>query len=69
MSVTIDRELCVGVGNCEANGSGIFRVDGENGVAFGAVHSVDDGVVSEAAESCQTSAIIVGDDNGDQLHP
>lgn len=69
MRVSIDGELCAGVGNCVAIAPAIFKLDDENKAAVIAHGSVDDEALMEAAESCPTSAIVVEDDDGTQLYP
>lgn len=69
MKVRVDRDLCIGVGNCVAFAPTVFKLDDENKATVLDVSSVDEQTVMEAAESCPVSAIIIEDDNGQQLFP
>ena len=68
MKVRVDRELCIGVGNCVAFAPTVFELDEENKAVVLDPASVDDDTLMEAAESCPESAIIVEDDDGNQLY-
>jgi ferredoxin len=69
MKVKVDRELCIGVGNCVAIAPTVFKLDDENKAVVLASGSVDEETLMEAAESCPENAIIVEDDEGNQLYP
>ena len=69
MRVRVDRDLCIGVGNCVAFAPTVFAFDEENKAIVLDPSSVDDDTLLEAAESCPENAIIVEDDEGHQLHP
>jgi len=68
MKVRIDRDLCLGLGNCVAIAPTVFKLDKEN-KAVVLTPSVDDAKLLEAAESCPENAIIIEDDDGHQLYP
>jgi len=69
MKVTVDRELCTGIGNCVAWAPTVFQFDDERKAVVVDVNSVDEATVLEAARSCPQDAIIVTDDAGNQIHP
>ena len=69
MKVRVDRDLCIGVGNCVAYAPTVFKLDDENKAVVLDSSSVDDDTLLEAAESCPENAIIVEDDEGNQLYP
>ena len=69
MKVRIDRDLCIGVGNCVAFAPTAFALDEENKAIVLDPSSVNDDTLLEAAESCPENAIIVEDDEGHQLYP
>lgn len=69
MKVRVDRDLCIGVGNCVAYAPTVFKLDEENKAVVLDPSSVDDQTLLEAAESCPENAIIVEDDEGNQLYP
>ena len=47
----------------------VFKLDDENKAVVLAPGSVDEETLMEAAESCPENAIIVEDDEGNQLYP
>ena len=69
MKVRVDRDLCIGVGNCVALVPTVFTLDEDNKAVVLHPSSVDDDTLLEAAESCPENAIIVEDDEGHQLYP
>jgi ferredoxin len=69
LKVRVDRELCIGVSNCVAIAPTVFKLDDENKAVLLDPSSVDEKTLMEAAESCPQDAIIVEDDEGNQLYP
>lgn len=69
MKVKVDRDLCVGIGNCVAVASTVFKLDSENKAIVIDSSSVSEDKLVSAAESCPVSAIIVEDDHGNQVYP
>lgn len=69
MRVRVDRELCIGVGNCVAFAPTVFTLDSENKAVVLDPASVDEKALLDAADSCPEQAIIVEDDDGNQLYP
>jgi ferredoxin len=69
MRVRVDRDLCIGVGNCAAFAPTVFELDQENKAVVLDPASVDDNTLLEAAKSCPENAIIVEDDEEHQLYP
>ncbi len=69
MRVRVDRDLCIGVGNCVAIAPTAFKLDEENKAVVLEPASVDGDTLLEAAESCPVQAIILEDDEGKQLYP
>ena len=69
MKVRVERDLCIGVGNCVAYAPTVFTLDeGRKAVVLDPA-SVDDDTILAAAESCPENAIIIEDDEGRQLYP
>lgn len=69
MRVRVDRDLCIGVGNCVVFTPTVFAFDAEDKAIVLDPSSVDDDTLIEAAESCAVNAIILEDDEGHQLYP
>jgi ferredoxin len=69
LKVRVDRDLCIGAGNCVAAAPTVFKLDKDNKAVVLKPVSVDEDTLMDAAESCPVDAIIVEDDNGNQLYP
>jgi ferredoxin len=69
MKVRVDRDLCVGIGNCVALAPTVFQLDKENKATVLDISSASENKIMSAAESCPMSAIIVEDDQDNQLYP
>ena len=69
MKVIVDRSLCVGIGNCVAVAPSVFKLDEENKAKVLDISSVSEDKIMSAAESCPVNAIIIEDDQGNQLYP
>jgi len=69
LKVKVDRELCIGVGNCVAFAPTVFALDQDNKAVVLDTSSVDEQTLFDAAESCPENAIILEDDEGHQLYP
>jgi ferredoxin len=69
VKVRVDRDLCIGVGNCVAYAPTVFELDEENKALVLDPNSVDDNTLLEAAKSCPESAILIKDNDGNQLYP
>lgn len=67
--VKVDRDLCIGVGNCVAVAPSVFELDNENKAVILDPTSVDDEILMTAASSCPERAIILEDDKGNQVYP
>jgi ferredoxin len=69
MKVKVDRDLCVGIGNCVAMAPTVFKLDGLSKAVVLNVSSIGEDKLMSAAESCPVNAIIVEDDQGQQIFP
>jgi len=69
LKVRIDRNLCIGIGNCVAVAPTVFKLDKSNKAVVISPESVDEDTLMRAAESCPENAVIIEDDDGDQLYP
>jgi ferredoxin len=69
MKVRVERDLCIGVGNCVAFAPTVFTLDEQKKAVVLDASSVDEFTLLEAAKSCPENAIIVEDDEGLQLFP
>jgi ferredoxin len=70
MTVGIDRTLCIGSGNCTNLAPEIFLIDQENIVAFqDETPDIDAGRLTEATAICPVDALILTDEDGEQIVP
>ncbi len=70
LRVQIDRDLCVGFGDCVSEASKAFRLDEENVAIFGSdPDSVERKELLRACEVCPVDALTVWDTDGKQLVP
>lgn len=67
--ITVDRELCIGAATCVAAAPEVFELDPENIAIIKKNHNTPDEQILLAAQSCPTSAIILEDENGNQIYP
>ena len=68
--VGIDRTLCIGSGNCTNIAPEIFVIREDNIVDFQEeTPDIDAGRLEEAAALCPVDALIVEDENGEQIVP
>ena len=68
--IAVDRKACIGAATCIVVAPDAFELDDENVaiVKTGALDLSDD-MLLMAAQSCPTSAIILYDENGNQIFP
>lgn len=82
MRVRVDRELCIGAASCLALLPEVFELDEEGKAVIKSLMGdktsewtdyknlpVEAQMILEAARSCPTNAIIIEDDNGNQVYP
>ena len=68
--VRIDRTLCIGSGNCTNIAPEIFVIREDNIPDFHEeTPDIDAGRLEEAAALCPVDALIVEDENGEQIVP
>ena len=81
----VDRNLCIGAASCVAVAPSIFELDPENKAVLRRKNqpptsdetkredledqAIDDETILLAAKSCPTQAIIVFDEDGNQMYP
>jgi ferredoxin len=71
VKAAVDREKCIGAGNCVEVAPGVFRLDEEKkAVVFdAALADADRDTLVEAADVCPTLAITLWDDEDTQIYP
>ena len=68
MNAKIDRESCIGISNCVAIALTVFKLDDQKKAVVLDPGFVDQETLMEAAKSCPENAIILEDDEGNQLY-
>ncbi len=67
--IHIDRELCVGFGDCVEAAPQAFVLDGEGLVVFAAPEAASREALIAACDACPVDALTAWDDRGVQLAP
>ena len=71
-TVRIERDLCIGSGNCVNLAPEVFELDEQNLVSFteeGEASSVERERLEEACVLCPVDALLVYDEAGEQVVP
>lgn len=69
LRIKIDRDLCVGFGDCADRAPEAFRVDAAGVVEFADPEGVDRGRLLQACAACPVDALLAWDAGGTQLVP
>jgi ferredoxin len=67
--VEVIREACIGAGSCAVLAANTFEMDEENIAVIKQQNGDSDEDILAAAQSCPVDAIIVRDENGNQVWP
>lgn len=67
--IFIDRDLCIGAASCIAVAPDVFDLDSENKAVVKDKNAADDETLLLAAQSCPTKAIMLYDEEGNQIYP
>lgn len=67
--IFVDRDLCIGAASCIAVAPDVFELDNENKAVVKNPTGADDETLLLAAQSCPTKAIILYDEEGNQIYP
>lgn len=69
MRARVDRDYCIGSSLCVATAPDVFELDDEGLSRAVDPDGASDDVLREAAEGCPAQAIILEDDEGNQVYP
>lgn len=71
LKAEVNRDLCIGAASCVVLAPTVFQLDSEGKAVIlpDSLGSVTEKELMEAAESCPTGAIVITDENGQQLWP
>ncbi len=67
--IVVDRDLCIGAAPCVIVAPGVFQLDDENKAYIVDPKGADDDTIMLAAQSCPVQAILLYDENGNQIYP
>lgn len=67
--IVVDRDLCIGAGPCVTVAPGVFQLDDENKAYVLDAKAADDDTIMLAAQACPVQAILLYDENGNQIYP
>lgn len=68
--IAIDRTACIGAATCVVIAPNGFELDEQNiAIPKANAENLDDDTLFMAAQSCPTSAILLFDDQGNQIFP
>ena len=69
LKIAIDRDLCIGCGNCESTAPEVFKVADDGIAVVIDPKGAEDNLIKEAAESCPVDAISLEDESGTKIYP
>lgn len=69
MKPRVDRDVCIGTANCVAIAPEVFELDNQGLSTVIDPDAGTDEQLREAAEECPVQAIILEDDDGNQIYP
>jgi ferredoxin len=67
--IVVDRDLGIGAGPCVTVAPGVFQLDDENKAYVLDAKAADDDTIMLAAQACPVQAILLYDENGNQIYP
>ncbi len=69
MQVKVDRDLCIGSAMCVATAPDVFELDDEGLSRVVDQEAGDEESLRQAAEGCPVQAVLLFDDEGNQIYP
>mgnify|MGYP006294785897 CR=1 FL=1 len=69
MRAKVDRDLCIGSAMCVATAPDVFELDDEGLSRVVDEGAADEDTLRQAAEGCPVQAVILEDDEGNQIYP
>jgi ferredoxin len=67
--IEVDRDLCIGAESCVIVAPDVFEMDDENKAVLKSGHGADDQTILMSAQSCPVAAILLFDEEGNQVYP
>ncbi|MGD2104907.1 MAG: ferredoxin [Anaerolineae bacterium] len=69
MQARVDRDLCIGSAMCVATAPDVFELDDEGLSRVVDPDAGNEELLRDAAEGCPVQAVILEDDEGNQIYP
>lgn len=70
LTVTVDKDLCIGAATCVAIAPHTFHLDSEaKAIVLETADNDTDETIIDAARGCPVAAIVIHDENGQQVYP
>jgi len=69
MRAKVDRDICIGSAMCVAAAPDVFELDDEGLSRVVDQDAGDEASLRQAAEGCPVQAVILEDDEGNQIYP
>ena len=69
MQVKVDRDLCIGSAMCVATAPDVFELDDEGLSRVVDQEAGDEESLRQAAEGCPVQAVLLFDDEDNQIYP
>ncbi|MHB0856838.1 MAG: ferredoxin [Anaerolineae bacterium] len=69
MRPKVDRDLCIGAANCVATAPTVFELDNEGISTVIDPTGADEKTLRDAVDGCPVAAILLEDDQGNQVYP
>lgn len=67
--IEVDRDLCIGAESCVIVAPDVFEMDEENKAVLKNPKGADDQTILMSAQSCPVAAILLFDEEGNQIYP
>lgn len=67
--IEVDRDLCIGAESCVVVAPDVFEMDDENKAVLKTGYQADDQTILMSAQSCPVAAILLFDEDGNQVYP
>lgn len=69
MKPRVDQDVCIGTANCVAVAPSTFQLNNKGLSEVINPQGDSEDLIRQAAEECPVQAIIIEDDNGNQIYP
>lgn len=67
--IKVMRDRCQGIGACVGAAPDVFEIDGEGKAVVCNAEGADDETILAAAEACPLEAIVIYDEEAEQVYP